>query len=82
MFHSTLTMYCNRPQLTVQQMVNVAWLFTFYHWTHGCDVNVVKNHLKYKQEIVGVSSLGLNSLEIVIVVTDLRPLLSVQFSSF
>ena len=27
-------------------MVNEAWLFTFCHWTHGCDVNVVKNYLK------------------------------------
>ena len=37
-------MHCNWPQLTVQQMVNEAWLFTFCHWTHGCDVNVVKNY--------------------------------------
>ena len=27
-------------------MVNEAWLFTFCHWTHGCDVSVVKNYLK------------------------------------
>ena len=39
-------MHCNWPQLTVQQMVNEAWLFTFCHWTHGCDINVVKNYLK------------------------------------
>ena len=30
-------------------MVNEAWLFTFCHWTHGCDVNVVKNYLKLKK---------------------------------
>ena len=27
------------------RMVNEAWLFTIYHWTHGCDINVVKNYL-------------------------------------
>ena len=32
MFHGTLItrIYCNRPQLTVQQMVSEAGLFTFY----------------------------------------------------
>ena len=45
--------HCNRPQLTMQQMVNEAWLLTFCHWTHGCDVNVVKNYLKAKQWIKG-----------------------------
>ena len=52
MFHGTLTtkMHCNWPQLTVQQMVNEAWLFTFCHWTHGCDVNVVKNYLNSSLE--------------------------------
>ena len=27
-------------------MVNEAWLFTFWHWTHSCDVNAVENYLK------------------------------------
>ena len=32
----------------MQPMVNDVdlWLFTFWHWTHGFDVNVVKNYLK------------------------------------
>ena len=42
----TIRMYCNWPLLNVQLMVNEAWLFTFCHWTHGCDVIVVKNYLK------------------------------------
>ena len=47
MFYGTLTirMHCNWPELTVQQMFNEAWLFTFGHWTHGCDISVVKNYL-------------------------------------
>ena len=28
-------------------MVNEAWLFTFCQWTRDCDVNVVKNYLKF-----------------------------------
>ena len=43
----TIRMHCNWPLLNVQLMVNEASLFTFWHWTHGCDVNVVKNYLKY-----------------------------------
>ena len=42
----TIRMHCNWPLLNVQLMVNEAWLFTFWHWTHGCDVNIVKNYLK------------------------------------
>ena len=44
----TIRMHCNWPLLNVQLMVNEAWLFTFWHWTHGCDVNVVKNYLNYE----------------------------------
>ena len=59
MFHGTLTtrMYWNRPQLTLQQIVNEARLFTFWHWTHGCDVNVVKNYLNIIGSFVSVNTI-------------------------
>ena len=41
----TIRMHYNWLLLNVQLIVNEAWLFTFCHWTHGCDVNVVNNYL-------------------------------------
>ena len=43
-------MHCNWPLLNVQLMINEAWLFTFCHWTHGCDINIVKNYLERPDE--------------------------------
>ena len=56
-------------------MVNEAWLFTFSHWTHGYDVNVVKNINKsksstnqknssYVKKNVNLSGVSLNCIEI------------------
>ena len=47
-------MHGNWQQLAMQLMVNEAWLFTFYHWTHGCDVSIVKNYLNFHRIITGV----------------------------
>ena len=44
----TIRMHCNWPLLNMQLMVSEAWLVTICHWTHGCDINVVKNYLNWK----------------------------------
>ena len=42
---------CSWPQLIVQLMFSEASLFTFCHWTDGCDAYVVKNYLETSEQV-------------------------------
>ena len=71
MVHLAVRMYCNRPtdhainhnsiglnRLTIQLLFNEVSLFTFSKRTHGFDVTVPKNYLKFEIILMGDTGHG------------------------